>query len=47
MTQWQQFITYRPPVYLIDENLNVHLIRRGEDLQYIQELEHVPDHLKI
>jgi len=46
MTQWLQFITYRPPVYLIDENANVHLIRRGEDLQYLQELENIPDHLK-
>ena len=46
MTQWLQFITYRPPVYLIDENVNIHLIRRGEDLQYLQELENIPDHLK-
>ena len=46
MTQWMQFITYRPPIYLIDEASEVHLIRRGEDLTYMQNLELIPDHLR-
>lgn len=46
MTQWLQFITYRPPIYLIDENKEVHMVRKGEDLEYMQELEEIPQHLK-
>jgi len=46
MTQWLQFITYRPPIYLIDENKEVHMVRKGENLEYMQELEQVPQHLK-
>lgn len=46
MTQWMQFITYRPAIYLMDEQQSVHRIRKGEDLQYLQELEWVPEHLR-
>lgn len=46
MTQWMQFITLRPNVVLIDEENNTHIIRKAEDLRYIEELEQIPDHLK-
>lgn len=46
MTQWMQFITYRPPIYLIDEKQGIHLVRSREDLDYVMQLEKVPDHLK-
>lgn len=45
-TQWMQFITYRPAIYLVDESGQVHLVRSGEDLRYMQELEKVPEHLE-
>ena len=46
MTQWLQFITYRPAIYLLDNGGSIHCVRKGEDLQYMQELEVVPEHLK-
>jgi len=46
MTQWMQFITLRPNVVLIDEENNTHIIRKAEDLRYIEELEQLPEHLK-
>ncbi|MDD4109584.1 MAG: alanine racemase [Prolixibacteraceae bacterium] len=33
VTQWMQFITYRPNVILIDLNGKVHLIKKREDLE--------------
>ena len=45
MTQWMQFITYRPPIVLIDNDNNTHIIRKGEDLKYMEELEQIPEHL--
>lgn len=45
MSQWMQFITLRPNVVLIDSNQQVHLIREGETLDYINERERVPTHL--
>lgn len=45
MTQWMQFITLRPNVVLIDQENNVHVIRKEETLEYIETLEHVPEHL--
>jgi diaminopimelate decarboxylase len=45
LTQSMQFITYRPAVVLIGEARQVHVIRRAENLDYVQELEQVPDHL--
>ncbi|MBF0408660.1 MAG: diaminopimelate decarboxylase [Candidatus Riflebacteria bacterium] len=46
VTQWMQFIQYRPAVVLIDENEKVHQIRAKEDLEYITMLESVPGHLQ-
>jgi diaminopimelate decarboxylase len=46
MTQWMQFITYRPNVVLIDSNINTHIIRKSETLDYIQLPEQLPQHLK-
>ncbi|MBK6937315.1 MAG: diaminopimelate decarboxylase [Chitinophagaceae bacterium] len=45
MTQWMQFIQMRPNVVLIDENGSTHLIREAENLQYVEQLEKIPEHL--
>jgi diaminopimelate decarboxylase len=45
MTQWMQFITYRPAIVLIDNENNTHVIRKAEDLKYVEELEQIPEHL--
>jgi diaminopimelate decarboxylase len=46
MTQWMQFIQMRPNVVLIDEKGQHHLIREAETLQYIEQMEKMPEHLK-
>ena len=46
MTQWLQFITYRPRVVMIDESGKVHVIREREDLEHLIRLERIPAHLK-
>jgi len=46
MSQWMQFITLRANVVVIDTNQKVHLIRERETLDYINEREHIPVHLK-
>lgn len=46
MTQWLQFITYRPNVILIDLESKTHLIRKAEDLQVFKRQEITPEHLK-
>lgn len=46
MTQWMQFIQMRPNVVLIDEKGQHHLIREAETLQYIEQMEKMPAHLK-
>ncbi|MFX7212904.1 hypothetical protein ABTI51_18220, partial [Acinetobacter baumannii] len=46
MTQWMQFIQMRPNVVLIDEQGNTHLIREAETLEYIEQMEKMPAHLK-
>ena len=46
ITQAMQFITYRPAVVMIGLDGVVHVIRRREDLDYVQELEEVPEHLR-
>lgn len=46
MTQWLQFITYRPNVVMIDENGKSHVIRENENHATMNELERVPEHLK-
>ena len=47
MTQWMQFITYRPKVVMIDSESNPHIIRENEMLDTIQHLEKLPAHLKL
>jgi diaminopimelate decarboxylase len=47
MTQWMQFITYRPNVVLIDSESNTHIIRKAENLDNFHSMEQVPEHLKI
>jgi diaminopimelate decarboxylase len=46
MTQWMQFITYRPNVVLIDTESNAHIIRKAENLNILHTLEQIPEHLK-
>ncbi len=46
MTQWMQFINYRPKIVMIDENKKAHIIRNNETLETITQLESVPEHLK-
>lgn len=46
MTQWMQFIALRPNVVLIDTNSQTHIIRQAENLDYLQQLELMPNHLK-
>ncbi len=46
MTQWLQFIEYRPNVVMIDTEGTPHIIRRKEDLDYMTRQEELPDHLK-
>lgn len=46
MTQWMQFITYRPNVVMIASNGKTHIIRKKESLEDIKKLEIIPDHLK-
>jgi len=45
ITQSMQFITYRPAVVMIGLDGTVHVIRRRENLDYVQKLEVVPKHL--
>jgi diaminopimelate decarboxylase len=46
VTQAMQFITYRPAVVMISQDRQVHVIRRRENLDYVQALEQEPEHLK-
>jgi len=46
VTQWMQFIEYRPNVVLIGEDGNVDVIREAEDLSDITRRERVPDRLR-
>ncbi len=47
VTQWMQFIEYRPAVVLIDENKGVEVIREAEDISDIQRRERLPTRLKL
>jgi len=47
VTQWMQFITYRPAVCIVSENGEVHLIREKEDIGDIVEKEVLPEKYKI
>lgn len=46
VTQWMQFITYRPNVVLIDEEGQTHIIRKAENSETFKRQEQVPEHLK-
>ncbi len=46
MTQWLQFIMYRPNVVLIDQKGQTHIIRKKEDIEVFNRQEIVPDYLK-
>ena len=45
VTQWMQFITMRPNVVLIDLKGEPHLIRRAENLDTLNSMEEMPEHL--
>jgi diaminopimelate decarboxylase len=45
MTQWMQFIAMRPNIVLIDTEGRTHIIRRAENLEYLEQLEQIPGHL--
>ena len=46
LSQWQQFIHLRPNVVLLDEQSRPHIVRSAETLEYVQQLEQVPPHLR-
>ncbi len=46
MTQWMQFITYRPNVVLIDLNSKPHLICKAENIDSFLIKESIPQHIK-
>ncbi len=47
VTQWMQFIEYRPAVVLITDEGEVAVIRERENLQDMTRLESLPPHLQI
>jgi len=47
VTQWMQFIEYRPNVVLVDANGGVDIIREAEDLSDIARRERLPERLKL
>lgn len=46
-TQWMQFIMLRPNVVLIDTNGKTHIIKKAESVESMNQLEAIPDHLKL
>jgi diaminopimelate decarboxylase len=46
MTQWMQFNAMRPNIVLIDTKGRTHVIRKAENLDYLEQLEVIPEHLK-
>jgi diaminopimelate decarboxylase len=46
MTQWLQFITYRPKVILLGRNGETDVVRDNETLATFNAIERVPDRLK-
>jgi diaminopimelate decarboxylase len=46
MTQWMQFITLRPNVVLIDLENRVHVIRKCETMDAMNQFEQIPEHLQ-
>lgn len=47
VTQWMQFIEYRPAVVLVGEDGSVDVIREREDLTDVERRECLPDRLKL
>lgn len=47
MTQWMQFINMRPKVVMVMESGSVEIIRQNETLEYLTQLEIVPESLKL
>lgn len=47
VTQWMQFIEYRPNVVMIGENKELDIIREAEDLSDITRREKLPERLKL
>ncbi len=47
ITQWMQFITYRPNIVLISEDGKAEVIRAKETLEDMISKERIPDHLAI
>jgi diaminopimelate decarboxylase len=47
VTQWMQFIEYRPAVVLVGLDGNVDVIREREDLSDVQRRERLPDRLRL
>lgn len=47
VTQWMQFIDYRPNVVMIGENGEVDIIREREDLSDIERREKLPERLRL
>jgi diaminopimelate decarboxylase len=47
VTQWMQFIEYRPAVVLLGDDGTVELIREREDLTDIERRERLPDRLQL
>ena len=45
MTQWLQFITYRPRVVMIDTKGKPHIIRENETHDTMNALDNIPEHL--
>jgi diaminopimelate decarboxylase len=45
MTQWLQFITYRPKVVMIDLKGKAHIIRENENHESMNALDKIPGHL--
>lgn len=46
MTQWMQFIAMRPAIVLIDCNGDTHIIRKKEDIAYLEMQDQIPSHLQ-
>jgi len=45
VSQWMQFITYRPRVILLGIDGQVDVIREREDLEYVEKMERLPERL--
>ena len=46
-TQWMQFIEYRPAVIMLHPDKSISVVRTTENLDYVTQLENVPNHLQL